>query len=182
MKTKQISCAIFAIATVATAALMTTGCSKDEEYDMQTYDDEYTLAEPMMTRSAEAEYITSQRRGVCTAILYVKESTPSHDEQDSQNQNGNDNDTEKADSIYNSAFGFLYPDNPGAGQDKSHFSASINYKLTIYSSGRRVIDVETYSCDPGNCNVTDITYKDGEYVVTGTYSDGSPASGRVSSL
>lgn len=56
MKTKQISCAIFAIATVATAALMTTGCSKDEEYDMQTYDDEYTLAEPMMTRSTEGTY------------------------------------------------------------------------------------------------------------------------------
>lgn len=54
MRTKLNSCAIFAIATVATAALMTTGCSKDEEYDMQTYDDEYTLAEPMMTRSAEA--------------------------------------------------------------------------------------------------------------------------------
>ena len=56
MKNKQIFCAIFAIATVATAALMTTGCSKDEEYDMQTYDDEYTLAEPMMTRSTEGTY------------------------------------------------------------------------------------------------------------------------------
>ena len=140
----------------------------------------------MMTRSAEAEYITSERRGSCIATLYVKESTLPSDDQGSQNQDGDDddtyNDTETADSIYNSAFGFLYPDNPGAGQNKLHFSANINYKITFYSSGRRVIDVETYSCDPGDCHVTGITYMNGEYTVTGTYSDGSPASGKVSSL
>lgn len=133
MKTKQNFCAIFATAMVATAALMTAGCSKDEEYDIQSYDDEYTLAEPMMTRSTEGgEYLVSTQECTCTVTVYPEVQT---DEENPDGEEGRDDGNINGDAFY-----FLDPDygTNVPSSNKPGVSITFQYTLKTYSTGRKV--------------------------------------------
>lgn len=133
MNTKQKFYAIFATAMVAITALMTTGCSKDEEYDLQSYDDEYTLAEPMMTRSTEGgEYLVSTQECTCTVAVYPE---IQEDEGDSDGEEEEDDGN-----INGDALDFLDP-NYGTGVSGSNepgVSITFQYTLKTYSTGRKV--------------------------------------------